>query len=66
MLVLENAVKLFLKLFLMMFTLFGVRYILAIIGIIIPLEWFVIMGAGMMGFYGIIVIIVYAIMINFM
>lgn len=66
MLVLENAVKFFLKLFLMMFTLFGVRYILAIIGIIIPLEWFVIMGAGMLGFYGIIVIIVYAIMINFM
>lgn len=47
-----------------MFTLFGVRYILAIIGIIIPLEWFVIMGAGMLGFYGIIVIIVYAIAIN--
>lgn len=63
---LENAVKFFLKLFLMMFTLFGVRYILAIIGIIIPLEWFVIMGAGMLGFYGIIVIIIYAIMINFM
>lgn len=64
MVMLERAVKFFLKVFLLMFTLFGVRYILAIIGIIIPLEWFVIMGAGMLGFYGIIVIIVYAIAIN--
>ena len=63
---LERAVKFFLKVILMIFALFGVRYLLAILGIIIPLEWFVIMSAGMIGFYGILLIIFYAVLINFL
>lgn len=50
----------------MIFTLFGVRYLLSIVGIVIPLEWFVVMIAGMLGFYGIIIIIFYGIFVNFM
>ena len=55
---LEKMAKFFLKILLMVFALFGVRYILAIIGIVIPLEWFIIMVGGMLGFYGIIIIVV--------
>ena len=62
----EKAIKFFLRILLMFFSLFGVRYLLALIGVIVPLEWFIIMGAGMLGFYGIIVIVVYAIFINFL
>ena len=54
----------FFKILLMIFALFGVRYILSIIGIVIPLEWFVIMVGGMLGFYGIILIVFYAFFIN--
>ena len=61
---LEKMAKFFFKILLMIFALFGVRYILSIIGIIIPLEWFVIMIGGMLGFYGIIVIVMYAFFIN--
>lgn len=61
----EKTIKFFLKILLMIFTLFGVRYVLSLIGVIIPLEWFIIMVSGMLGFYGIIVIIVYGIFINF-
>lgn len=61
---LERAVKFFLKIILMIFTLFGVRYVLSLIGIRIPLEWFVIMVSGMLGFYGIIVIIAFVIFLN--
>lgn len=61
---LERMAKFFFKILLMVFALFGVRYILAIIGIIIPLEWFIIMVGGMLGFYGIIVIVMYAFFIN--
>ena len=61
----EKTVKFFLKIILMTFTLFGVRYILSFIGVVIPLEWFIIMVSGMLGFYGIIVIIVYGVFINF-
>ena len=62
----EKTVKFLFKILLMIFTLFGVRYVLSLIGIVIPLEWFVIMVAGMIGFYGIIIIIVYGIFINFL
>ena len=48
----------------MIFTLFGVRYLLFKIGVLIPLEWFIIMVAGMMGFYGILIIVLFAIAIN--
>ena len=61
---LERMAKFFFKILLRVFALFGVRYILAIIGIIIPLEWFIIMVGGMLGFYGIIVIVMYAFFIN--
>ena len=60
----ERAFKFLFKIFVMIFTLFGVRYLLAIIGIVIPLEWFLIMVAGMLGFYGVILIIAYALFIN--
>lgn len=60
---LERAVKFFFRIILVMFALLGVRYLLSGIGIFIPLEWFVIMGAGMMGFYGVLVIILFAVMI---
>ena len=62
---LEKTVKFFLKVILMIFTLFGVRYVLSLVGIVIPLEWFIIMVSGMLGFYGIILIIVYGLFINF-
>lgn len=63
---LEKMAKFLFKILLMVFALFGVRYILSIIGVIIPLEWFIIMVAGMLGFYGIIVIVLYAFFINFL
>jgi hypothetical protein len=62
---LEKTVKFFLKVVLLVFTLFGVRYLLSFIGVLIPLEWFVIMIAGMFSFYGIILIVIYGILINF-
>ena len=66
MVMLEKTVKFFLKVVLLVFTLFGVRYLLSFIGVLIPLEWFVIMIAGMFSFYGIILIVVYGILINFL
>ena len=62
----EKTVKFLFKICLMVLTLFGVRYILSLIGVVIPLEWFVIMVSGMIGFYGVIIIIVYGIFINFL
>lgn len=61
---LEKMAKFFFRILLMIFALFGVRYILSIIGVIIPLEWFIIMVGGMLGFYGIILIILYAFFTN--
>ena len=61
---LEKTVKFLFRIFLMIFTLFGVRYILSLIGVVIPLEWFVIMIAGMIGFYGVIIIIIFGLFIN--
>ena len=63
---LEKTVKFFFKILLMIFTLFGVRYILALIGVVIPLEWFIVMISGMLGFYGIVILIFYGLLINFM
>jgi len=62
---LEKTVKFSFKILLMVFALFGIRYLLAIIGVVIPLEWFVVMVSGMIGFYGIIIIVFYAVFINF-
>ena len=61
----EKIVKFLFKIILMVFTLFGVRYVLSLIGVVIPLEWFVIMVSGMIGFYGLIIIIFYGLFINF-
>lgn len=66
MVMLEKTVKFFLKILLMIFTLFGVRYILSLIGVVIPLEWFIVMISGMLGFYGIVLLIFYGLLINFM
>ena len=66
MVMLEKTVKFFLKILLMIFTLFGVRYILSLIGVVIPLEWFIVMISGMLGFYGIVILIFYGLLINFM
>ena len=63
---LEKTVKFLFKVALMIFSLFGVRYVLSKVGIVIPLEWFVIMISGMLGFYGIIVIILFAVISNFL
>lgn len=63
---LEKSVKFLFKILLMVFTLFGVRYVLSLIGIVIPLEWFIIMVCGMIGFYGIIILVVYGVLINLM
>ena len=63
---LEKTVKFFLKILLIIFTLFGVRYILSLIGVVIPLEWFIVMISGMLGFYGIVILIFYGLLINFM
>ena len=62
---LEKTVKFLFKILLMVFALFGVRYVLSLIGIVIPLDWFVIMIAGMLGFYGVIIIIMYGVFVNF-
>ena len=66
MVMLEKTVKFLFKIILMIFTLFGIRYLLSFVGIVIPLEWFVIVISGMIGFYGIMIIIIYSIIINFL
>lgn len=63
---LEKTVKFFFRISLMVLALFGVRHVLGMIGVVIPLEWFIVMVAGMLGFYGVIVIILYALIINFL
>lgn len=60
----EKTIKFLFKILLMIFTLFGVRYILSLIGVVIPLEWFIIMISGMIGFYGIIIVVFYTLFIN--
>ena len=53
------------KVSVIMLALFGVRYLLSFIGVLLPLEWFLIMFFGMIGIYGIVLIIIYLIYINF-
>lgn len=57
--------KFAIKIGVIMFALFGVRYLLSFIGVIIPLEWFLVMFFGMIGVYGIVFMILYVIYINF-
>ena len=61
----EKLLKFTSKVGVIMLALFGVRYLLSFIGVIIPLEWFLIMFFGMIGIYGIILMIFYLIYINF-
>lgn len=61
---LERMVKFFFKIILMVFSLFGVRYLLVKIGVFIPFEWFVVMVCGAFGFYGILMLVLFAITIN--
>jgi len=62
--IIEKIAKFLSRLGVMLLALFGVRYLLAFIGVIIPLEWFLIMSFGMMGLYGIIFLVFYIIYIN--
>lgn len=61
----EKIFKFLSKVGVIMLALFGIRYLLSFIGIIIPLEWFLIMFFGMIGIYGIIFMIIYLLYINF-
>lgn len=61
----EKILKFASKVGVIMLALFGVRYLLSFIGIIIPLEWFLVMFFGMIGIYGIVLMIIYLIYINF-
>ena len=61
----EKIIKFASKVGVIMLAMFGVRYLLSFIGIIIPLEWFLIMFFGMIGIYGIIFMVFYLIYINF-
>jgi hypothetical protein len=62
--ILEKIAKFALKLTGMLLALFGIRYLLLFIGIIIPLEWFIIIGCGMMGMYGLVVLTFYILIVN--
>lgn len=61
----EKIIKFVSKVGVIILALFGVRYLLSFFGIIIPLEWFLIMFCGMIGIYGIIFMIFYLLYINF-
>ena len=63
--ILEKISKIFCKVAGIMMALFGVRYLLSFLGLIIPIEWFLIMGFGMMGMYGVIALTFYVIIKNF-
>lgn len=58
-------VKFVVKVGVIMLALLGIRYLLAFIGVIIPLEWFLVMFFGMIGTYGIVLLVLYVIYINF-
>ena len=62
--IIEKIAKFLSKLAVMFLALFGVRYLLSFIGVIIPLEWFLIMSFGMMGLYGIVFLVFYIIYTN--
>lgn len=50
----------------MFFSLLGIKYVLNFFNINIPYVWFGIMIAGMFGFYGLIFVIILAVVTNFM
>ena len=62
--ILEKMAKVVFKISGVLLALFGIKYLLSFLGIIIPLEWFVIMGCGMIGMYGLIVILMYIFIIK--
>ena len=61
----EKMIKFVVKLGVIMLALFGIRYLLAFVGVIIPIQWFLIMFFGMIGAYGIILMVIYVIYLNF-
>lgn len=63
---LERTVKFFFRVLLMFFSLLGIKYVLNFFNINIPYVWFGIMIAGMFGFYGLIFVIILAVVTNFM
>ena len=62
--ILEKIAKVVFKISSVLLALFGIKYLLSFLGIIIPLEWFIIMGCGMLGMYGLIVILMYIFIIK--
>ena len=62
--ILEKTAKIFFKISGVLLALFGIKYLLSFLGVIIPLEWFIIMGCGMLGMYGLIVILMYIFIIK--
>ena len=60
----EKIIKFVSKVGVIILALFGVRYLLSFFGIIIPLEWFIIIGCGMMGMYGLVVLTFYILVVN--
>jgi hypothetical protein len=62
--ILEKTAKILFKVSGVLLALFGIKYLLSFLGVIIPLEWFIIMGCGMLGMYGLIVILMYIFIIK--
>ena len=62
--ILEKTAKILFKISGVLLALFGIKYLLSFLGVIIPLEWFIIMGCGMLGMYGLIVILMYIFIIK--
>ena len=62
---LEKIIKFVVKIGSIMLALLGIRYLFAFIGVIIPLQWFLIMFFGMIGPYGVMLMIFYVIYLNF-
>ena len=61
----EKILKFISRVAVISLALLGVRYLLSFLGILIPLEWFLVMFFGMVGFYGVILMVIYVIFINF-
>ena len=61
----ERFVRYILKLVIICLSLFGLRYVLALIGIILPIKWFGVFLAGTLGFNGILLLLIIALLVNF-
>ncbi len=61
----ERFVRYILKLMIICLSLFGLRYVLALISIILPIEWFGVFLADTLGFNGILLLLIIALLVNF-